>query len=95
MTLRLTAGTAETIAGRHDEAAQVIDGSAGSSPRSVDAGYGAAYVSEILAAVSETAGEIAAVNTGIALLVRDAAADLGFTEAEVASQFDSLTAVVE
>lgn len=95
MTLRLDAGAAARIAGSHDDAATTIDGSAGGAPGSVDAGYGSAYVTDILAAVSETAGEVAAVNVGIAILVRDVADSLGRTEDEIAGEFDSMARVGE
>ncbi len=95
MTLRLDAGAAERIAGGHDSAATTIDGAAGSAPGAVDAGYGSAYVSDILAAVSETAGEIAAINVGIGQLVRDVADSLGRTEAEIAGEFDSMARLGE
>ncbi len=95
MTLRLDAGAAARIAGGHDDAASTIDGSAGSAPGAVDAGYGSAYVSEILAAVSETAGEIALINVGIGELVRDVADALGRTEAEIAAEFDSMARLGE
>ncbi len=90
MTLRLDAGAAARIAGGHDDAASTIDGSAGSAPGAVDAGYGSAHVSDILAAVTETAGEVAAINVGIATLVRDVADSLGLTEEEIADEFDAL-----
>lgn len=90
MTLRLDAGAAARIADGHDAAAEAIDGSAGSAPGSVDAGYGAAHVADILAAVSETAGELALINVGIARLVRDVADDLGRTETEIAAEFDRM-----
>jgi hypothetical protein len=95
MTLRLDAGAAETIASGHDSAAATIDESAGSAPGSVDAGYGAAHVADILAAVTETAGEIAAVNLGVGLLVRDVADDLGLTEAAIGAEFDSMARLGE
>lgn len=90
MTLRLDAGAAELIAGGHDDAAEKIDGSSTTAPGEVDAGYGAGHISDILAAVSETAGEIAAVNVGIARLVRDVADNLGRTEEEIAGEFDRM-----
>jgi len=90
MTLRLDAGAAEVIAGGHDDAAEAIDGAAVGAPGEVDAGYGAAHVADILAAVSETAGEIAAVNVGIATLVRDVADQLGLTEEAIAEEFDKM-----
>ena len=90
MTLRLDAGAAELVAGGHDGAATAIDGAAGSAPGEVDAGYGAAHVADILAAVTQTAGELGAINAGIALLVRDVADDLGRTEAAIAEEFDSM-----
>ncbi|MFC5730725.1 MULTISPECIES: hypothetical protein [Nocardioides] len=90
MTLRLDAGAAEIIAGGHDDAAAKIDEAAPSAPKKVDAGYGGVHVAEILAAVSETAGEIAAINTGIALLVRDCADDYGRTEQAIAAEFDRM-----
>lgn len=93
MTLRLDAGAAERIASGHDDAAETIDGAAGSVPSGVDAGYGSAHVSEILAAVCETAGEIALVNVGIARLVRDVADDLGMTEQAVGEKFDSMARI--
>lgn len=95
MTLRLDAGAAARIAGSHEDGAAAIDGSAGSGPGSVDAGYGSAYVSDILAAVTETAGELAAINVGIARLVRDVADSLGRTEAEIAEEFDSMARLDE
>ena len=91
MTLRLDPGAAETIAGDHDEAAETIDAAAGSVPGAVDAGYGAAYVADILAAVTETAGEVAAINLGIGILVRDVADELGKTEAAIGREFDAMS----
>lgn len=93
MTLRLQAGAADRIADGHEAAGSTIDGAASSAPAAVDAGYGSAYVSEILAAVLETAGEIAAINAGIAGAVRDAADDLGMTEDAVGARFDSMARV--
>lgn len=90
MTLRLDRGTGEAVAGGHEAAAAAIDGAAPSAPGAVDAGYGEGHVLDILAAVTETAGEIAAVNAGIALLVRDVVDDLGMTEAAIASEFDEM-----
>lgn len=90
MTLRLDAGAAAVISGGHDDAAAKIDEAATTAPRTVDAGYGAEHVANILAAVSETAGEIAVINTGIAELVRDCADDLGLTEAAIAAEFDRM-----
>lgn len=87
MTLRLTAGTAEAVAAQHDTAASKIDGSATGAPSALDAGIGTSYLSEIIAAVSETAGEISALNGGIAAQVRDAADDLGETEQQVGADF--------
>lgn len=87
MTLRLTAGTAEAVAQQHDSAATRIDRSATGAPGALDAGLGTAYLSDIIAAVSETAGEIAALNAGIAAQVRDAADDLGETEEQVGADF--------
>ncbi|MEJ7795969.1 MAG: hypothetical protein WKF50_10490 [Nocardioides sp.] len=95
MTLRLDAGAAARIAGGHGDAATTIDGSADSAPGAVDAGYGSAYVADILAAVTETAGEIAAINVGIGELVRDVADSLGRTEAEIADEFDSMARLGE
>lgn len=93
MTLRLEAGAADRIARGHEGAASTIDGAASTVPAAVDAGYGSAYVSEILAAVCETAGEIAAINAGIGGAVRDAADDLGMTEEAVGGRFDSMARV--
>ncbi len=90
MTLRLDAGAAEVIAGGHDDAAAKIDEAAPTAPTKVDAGYGAEHIANILAAVSETAGEIALINTGIAALVRDCADDLGLTEQAIAAEFDRM-----
>ncbi len=90
MTLRLDAGAAEVIAGGHDDAAGAIDGAATGAPGEVDAGYGGAHVTDILAAVSETAGEIAVINVGIANLVRDVADQLGLTEETIAEEFDKM-----
>ena len=94
MTLRLDPGTAESVAGKHDAAAEAIDAAAGSAPASVDAGYGTAYVNEIIAAVSETAGEIAVINVGVARLVRAVADSIGLTDDEVGAQFDEMKALV-
>ena len=90
MTLRLDAGAAEVIAGGHDDAAEAIDGAATGAPGEINAGYGGAHVAEILAAVSETAGEIAVINVGIATLVRDVADQLGLTEEAIAEEFDKM-----
>lgn len=90
MTLRLDAGAAETIAGGHDEASSTIDSAAGSAPGTVDAGYGAAHVADILSAVTGTAGEIAAINLGVGALVRDVADELGRSEAAIGREFDAM-----
>ena len=45
--------------------------------------------------MSETAGEIAAINVGIGQLVRDVADSLGRTEAEIAGEFDSMARLGE
>lgn len=95
MTLRLDAGAAEAIASGHDEAATTIDGSAAGAPGTVDAGYGSAHIAHILAAVSETAGEIALINTGIGVLVRDVADSLGMTEAAIGEEFDAMARLGE
>lgn len=95
MTLRLTQGTAEAVAQQHDGAAAKIDGSATGAPGAIDAGIGTGYLSDIVAAVSETAGEIAALNGGVAAQVRDAAADLGETEQAVGADFRRLNVNVE
>ena len=93
MTLRLDAHTAELVAVGHDLAASTIDGSAAGAPRGVDAGYGTAHVTGILAAVTGTAAEISQVNRGIARLVREAASDLGRTESQIAHEFDTMRGV--
>lgn len=90
MTLRLDAGAAEAIAGGHDGAASTIDGSAGSAPTALDGGAATAYLLDILRAVSTTAAEIAAVNLGVAALVRDAADEIGLTEDAVRDGFTGL-----
>jgi hypothetical protein len=95
MTLRLDTGAAEVIAGGHDEAATTIDSAAASAPGAVDAGYGAAHIADILAAVTETAGEVAAINLGIGILVRDVADDLGRTEAAIGREFDAMARLGE
>ncbi|WP_374454024.1 hypothetical protein [Nocardioides sp.] len=93
MTLRLDAGAADLVASGHEEAAATIDSAATSAPVSVDAGYGAGHVLDILAAVSETAGEIAMVNAAVGALVRDVASDLGLTEAAIGREFDEMARV--
>jgi hypothetical protein len=93
MTLRLGAGVADLVATGHEDAASTIDSAASSAPGSVDGGFGGGYVLDILAAVSETAGEIAVVNAGIAALVRDAASDFGMTEEAVGVAFDKMARV--
>lgn len=90
MTLRLDAGAADLVASGHEQAASTIDSAATSAPGAVDAGYGAGHVLNILAAVSETAGEIALVNIGTAALVRDVASDLGLTEEQIGREFDEM-----
>lgn len=95
MTLRLDAGAAETVASGHDEAASTIDASAGSAPGAVDAGYGAAHVADILSAVSGTAAEVAAINLGVAIMVRDVADDLGRSEAAIGREFDAMARLGE
>lgn len=92
MTLRLDAGAARAVAGEHEVAASSIDGSAGSAPTAVDGGAATAYLLEILQAVSATAAEIAAVNLGVAALVRDAAEEVGLTEDAVRDGFTGLGA---
>ena len=78
------------VASGHEQAASTIESAATSASGAVDAGYGAAHVLDILAAVSETAGEIALVNAGTAALVRDVASDLGLTEEQIGREFDEM-----
>lgn len=93
MTIRLDPGTADAVAGRHEAAAEAVDAAAPSGPKAVDAGYGEGHVLDILAAVCETAGEIALVNVGIAQLVRDVVDDMGMTEAAIATEFDQMARI--
>ena len=93
MTLRLDTGVADLVASGHEDAASTIDSAVSSAPTSVDGGYGGGYVLDILAAVSETAGEIALVNAGTAALVRDAASDFGMTEEAVGQAFNKMARV--
>lgn len=93
MTLRLDTGVADVVATGHEDAASTIDSAATSAPTSVYGGYGGHYVLDILAAVTETAGEIALVNFGTAALVRDAASDFGLTEEAVGRAFDQMARV--
>lgn len=95
MTMRLDVGSAELVAGGHDEAAERIDASATGAPGRVDAGYGTTYVVDILAAVTQTAAEIAVINIGVAMLVRDVVDDLGLTESAVGEQFDAMARLGE
>ena len=76
MTLRLDAAEATKVAQSHDAAADAIDGAATSAPAAVDGGYGTGYLMDILAAVSQTAGELSVVNRGIGMQVRDTADDI-------------------
>ncbi len=95
MTLRLDSTSAAKIAGMHDDAATTIDGSAGSMPGNVDGGLGTPYLSDILAAVATTAGELAAVNQAVAGQVRDVVDDMGLTESAVAGQFEAMNEDLE
>lgn len=90
MTLRLDAGTAEAVAGRQESAASDIDDSAPTMPGSIDGGEGTAHLMEIVAAVAQTSGEIAAISSAVGAQVRDCATDLGLTEAEVAAAFATM-----
>lgn len=94
MTLRLDPVTAHAVAGKHDSAAEAIDGAARGAPAAVDGGYGAGYLHDIVAALAETAGEIAAVNVGVARLVRDVSDSLGLTDDQVGARFDAMKAEV-
>lgn len=94
MTLRLTGDTAASIARHHDRAASAIDAAAQGAPRGVDGGIGTGYLLDILAAVAGTAGDVAALNAGIAAQVRDAAADLGATEGQVGAEFARMSGYV-
>lgn len=91
MTLRLTADTAASVARHHDQAARSIDASAARAPGAVDGGIGTGYLMDILAAVSGTASDLAALNGGIAAQVRDAADDLGLTEDQVGTEFTRMS----
>lgn len=89
-TTRLDDGAAEVVAGGHDSASAEIDGAAATCPTSIDGGIATGYLSAIMGAVTSTCAEIAAVDLGVAGRVRDAADDLGATEAEVGTQFRSM-----
>lgn len=93
MTLRLDPGTADLVAGGHDDAAAAIDAAATSAPTAVDAGYGEGHVLDILAAVCETAAEIGLVNLGIGELVRDVVDEMGLTEEAIADEFDKMARI--
>lgn len=94
MTLRLTGDTAAATARHHDRAASAIDAAAQGAPRGIDGGIGTGHLLDILAAVSGTAGGVAALNAGIAAQVRDAADDLGATEEQVGAEFVRMSGYV-
>lgn len=87
MTLRLDTGAASSIAAGHTTAADTIDGSATTAPAGVDAGIGTRQVLDILAACSGTAADLAAVNHGVAAVVRQVGSDLGASDDVVADGF--------
>ena len=94
VTLRLDAGAAARIAGGHDDAARPSTVGRECS-RCRRRRLRSAYISDILDAVTETAGEVAAINVGIATLVRDVADSLGLTEEEIAGEFDAMARLGE
>ena len=94
MTLRLDAAEATKVAQSHDAAADAIDGAATSAPAAVDGGYGTGYLMDILAAVSQTAGELSVVNRGIGMQVRDTADDIGKTEAQIGADFAEVSRTI-
>ena len=89
-TLRLDAGAAETIAAGHDTAAATIDGSAGSAPGGCDAGIGTGQILGILSAVTGTAADLAALNHGLAAVVRHVGNDIDSSDTAVANGLSAM-----
>lgn len=87
--IRLDEGAAELIAGPHQLACQRIDGVTGAPPTGFDGGIADSYVMRILEEVIRTAGEIAGVNMGIAMLVTEAARQLKLTDEQVEEAFEA------
>ncbi|MDP3893189.1 hypothetical protein [Nocardioides sp.] len=95
MTIRLTDGARETIAGEHDAAAERIDALAASLPTAVDGGLGEGHLLAIVAAVAATSGDIAIINAVTRDQVNEIGADFGTAESEVAANFNGLAGVVQ
>lgn len=90
MTLRVDAGAVERVAARHATAAATIDGSADTAPTGVDAGIGTGQVLDLLEACTRTAADLAALNQGVAAVVRHINSDLSTTEDSVADGFTGM-----
>lgn len=88
MTVRLDKGTAEQIVGAHNNASTKINDSATTMPGEVDWGDASPYVQAIVQNLCQTASEIAVVNLGAAMLVAEAADEIGLTDAEVRDAMD-------
>ncbi|MDQ1104687.1 hypothetical protein [Nocardioides zeae] len=88
--LRLDAGAGELVAGGHEASAATLDGAATGAPAAIDGGYGAAYLLEIVSALSVTAGTVALVNGAVAHQVRAAAASIDDSDAAIGSGFRQL-----
>lgn len=89
--LVIEALTVEAIAGRHEQAATVIEETGESLPSSVDGGLATVHVLQILAGVSGTASQFATVSATTAAVVRDTAGDLAGRDSEVASGLRDMT----
>lgn len=87
MTIQLSEETEAAIALRHTEAAQAITGLASGVPGSVDGGYGAPHLMEILSVVVATADDIALINEVAAAQVTEVGASFGGTDDAVADGF--------
>lgn len=89
--LRITPADAEAISGLHGDAADGIEGTASSSPGTVDAGPASAAIAAILARVGLEADDLALVHRGAEELMDQTATDYAATDESVDAAFDQLT----
>ncbi len=95
MTIQLSEATEARLAGLHEDSAKGVTDLAKSVPTTVDGGYGTADVLAIIATVVSTADDIALINEVAAAQVRAAGQELGSTDQQAASDFQTKEVTTE
>lgn len=88
--IRLEDADARAIAGLHKDAHDGIDGTAGSTPGTVDAGLASARIGEIISLLVTEADDLAVANLMVTNIVNAVADDFYDTDAAVADALHAM-----